>query len=677
MPAPDETIRIVHVDDDPSVAELAAEYLERENDRFEVVTETDAGGALDRLADGRFDGVVSDFDMPAMDGLELLAAVREEYPDLPFVLFTGKGTEEIASEAISAGVTDYLQKGTGADQYTVLANRLENAVERFRAEQRADRRRRVNRLVNEVNQALVRASTRGEVETSACRLIDRASPYAFACIGATDVDAPRVRSQAVDDSLEAAILAAVESAGSDVTDLGARAVHEGTIVVENDVQDAGDGPLVALARRRDCPAVAAVPLTDDGRPMGLLAVFASDPGVFDRRERRLLAELGSDIERAIREVEMREQLRRTKERFRKVFEQSNDAIMVVDMDEEAFLEVNPAACEMLGYDREELLDLHPRAIHPDDIDRVRESFVSEVLEEGSGWTDDLTCLTKDGESVPTEISGAVLQLEDEEQQPSTMVAILRDIAEREAYRRDLERQVDRLEEFASVLSHDLRSPLNVAVGRLEMATEDVDSEPLGDVGAALERIDELVERTLTLARSGQHLGETDPVDLGEVADRCWGNVVGDGAELVVSNPGTVIADRERVEHLFENLFRNAVEHGSTSPRSQAREDAVEHGSTSPQRAEDAVEHGGPGVTIRVGALEDGFFVADDGPGIPEERREDVLEAGVSTTSDGTGLGLAIVNRIAEAHGWTVTVTESRDDGARFGVTGVDVPADGE
>ena len=130
----DDPIRVLHVDDEAGVRDLTVEFLEREDDRIVVETAASADEALTRLDEGRVDCVVSDYQMPGMDGLTLLDAVRRDYPDLPFILFTGKGSEEIASEAISAGVTDYLQKGTGTDQYTVLANRVTNAVARRRSE---------------------------------------------------------------------------------------------------------------------------------------------------------------------------------------------------------------------------------------------------------------------------------------------------------------------------------------------------------------------------------------------------------------------------------------------------------------------------------------------------------------------------------------------------------------
>ncbi|WP_420182661.1 response regulator [Haloarcula sp. KBTZ06] len=127
---------VLHVDDDPQVGELVEMYLERINDHFNVVTKTSAVAALDFLRTEQVDCIVSDYDMPNTDGLEFLELVREQYQDIPFILFTGKGSEEIASEAIASGVTDYMQKGGRSDTYDVLANRIENAVEQHRTEQR-------------------------------------------------------------------------------------------------------------------------------------------------------------------------------------------------------------------------------------------------------------------------------------------------------------------------------------------------------------------------------------------------------------------------------------------------------------------------------------------------------------------------------------------------------------
>ena len=134
-----EEIRVLHVDDDPDLLELAAAFLEREDEAFSVTAMHDASKARDYLASSHVDCVVSDYEMPETDGIEFLQSVRAEYPDLPFILYTGKGSEEIASDAISAGVTDYLRKQAGTDHYSLLANRVRNAVERFRVERTVSR----------------------------------------------------------------------------------------------------------------------------------------------------------------------------------------------------------------------------------------------------------------------------------------------------------------------------------------------------------------------------------------------------------------------------------------------------------------------------------------------------------------------------------------------------------
>lgn len=116
-----EPIQVLHVDDEPNLADLAATFLEREDDRLDVRTVLTPDDGWEILADVDIDCIVSDYEMPGQDGIEFLKAVREEYPDLPFILYTGKGSEDVASDAISAGVTDYLQKESGTDQYAILA----------------------------------------------------------------------------------------------------------------------------------------------------------------------------------------------------------------------------------------------------------------------------------------------------------------------------------------------------------------------------------------------------------------------------------------------------------------------------------------------------------------------------------------------------------------------------
>ncbi|MBV0901230.1 PAS domain-containing response regulator [Haloarcula salina] len=134
-----DEVSVLHVDDDPDLADVTATFLQRTDDRFDVETAARAAPVLDRALDDSYDCIVSDYDMPEMDGLEFLRAVRDRSPKLPFILYTGKGSEEIAADAISAGVTDYIQKKTGTVQYAILANRIRNAVEARRNERQVVR----------------------------------------------------------------------------------------------------------------------------------------------------------------------------------------------------------------------------------------------------------------------------------------------------------------------------------------------------------------------------------------------------------------------------------------------------------------------------------------------------------------------------------------------------------
>jgi len=248
-----------------------------------------------------------------------------------------------------------------------------------------------------------------------------------------------------------------------------------------------------------------------------------------------------------------------------------------------------------------------------------------------------------------------------------LVGVTRDVTDRLKYEKQLERQNERLERFAGVISHDLRNPLEVAFARLEFAQETGDPEHFEAAEDALDRMNALIDDVLTLARQGETVDDPESVALDVAATDAWAVVDTRDATLDVQTTTTVQADAGRLQQLLENVFRNAV------------------------------EHAGDDVTVCIGDLDDepGFFVADDGPGIPEPDRESVFDSGYSTSDSGTGLGLSIVRTIAEAHGWEIRVTESRfpdlagtdaaaddavdagDDrtsrGARFEFTGADPP----
>ncbi|MFQ3285579.1 sensor histidine kinase, partial [Natronomonas sp.] len=200
-------------------------------------------------------------------------------------------------------------------------------------------------------------------------------------------------------------------------------------------------------------------------------------------------------------------------------------------------------------------------------------------------------------------------------------------------------------------SHDLRNPLSVAAGRLELAIEaHGDDENLVAVREALADADSRIDEMLEFARLGNAVTDPEPVSLSEAADAAWAVIETDGAAMTLREDVDLQGDADRIERLLENLFRNSVEHGSTGSRAGS---------------DDSVEHGSAAVSVQFGATASGFYVSDDGPGIPESDREHVLESGFTTSADGSGSGLAIVDEIAAAHGWDVLVGESETGGARF------------
>jgi len=895
-----DRIPVLLVDDDPDLREVTASFLEREADRIAVETAPDAAAGLDALADREIECIVSDFEMPGRNGLAFLDAVRERHPDLPFILFTGRGSEEVASEAISAGVTDYIQKRGGTERYERLANRIVEAVEKRRAERDAERAieqfravangasdailtmdtDRVIRFANPAAESVFghepeaiegepltalipdrhhetvdryldagdggvdRSEVRFDVRHRDGREIPVSMSYGeFTIDGerrfvgvfrddagrdqhrafiehAGDVVAvlssdwrfrylspscERVTGHAPSDLIgersldyvhpedREAVEAAfgeldpngtpptaeyrfrtadgeyrwIESVGSEridtdeiegyvVTsrDVSARKERERTlsklrewtrklnytrtteeaadlaIEAVDDLIDAGlsgihlrteDGDRLepaALGQSvaaefetqpsydRDAPPGTRAALVWDAfrggesvvidelsayepldepspaeslvlRPIGDHGVFvvsAPEPNVFSDTDVLVAEILSGHLEATLDRIEREGRVKRLHNATR--------SLVSADSPEGVAERTVEAATDVLGFSLvavriydEDAGGLVPMAVSPEATELLpeRETFTPdgetltwEAFEAGeiricddvanSGGVDAGTPLrsllvapigeygtVSVGETDPGVFGGGdeylagILATAAETALQAE--ARTRRIAERTA---ELERQNDRLEEFAGVVSHDLRNPLEVARGRTELAREECDSEHLAAVERAHHRMTALIDDLLTLAREGDPVTDAEPVDLGQIVGSCWRTVDTKEATLRAEVEGMIVADEGRLRQLLENLMRNAV------------------------------EHGGEEVTVTVGGLSDGFYVADDGPGIDPDRREEVFDAGYSTSRSGTGFGLRIVEQVADAHGWSVRAAESETGGARFDITGVEV-----
>jgi PAS domain S-box-containing protein len=1002
-------IRVLHVDDEPEFADIAATFLEREDERFSVETATSASEGLDHLANTAFDCIVSDYDMPEQDGIEFLETIRGEYPELPFILYTGKGSETVASEAISAGVTDYLQKESGTSQYTVLANRIENAVRQYRSQdaleasqkrlslffeqsplgviewdddfdivraneaaerilgytqeelaghswerivpesdrddvsevvkkllaadggfhsinenvrnngehvicewhnrvvtdeegdtvavfsqfqdvtERIDREERLQQTTARLNALFENSPVMLNVHDAAGNIIDP-NPVLCEATGYTEAELTDMKvwdidqridpdeahtlweemtvgerrqldgvyqrkdgstfptevhirrldldgedrfmvisrdmtdhkerqqqlqqsqnlvealssalgdyffiydtdgvyldvitgwaggpvmyepqeliGKSVDDVLptesaeqvEAAITQALTTNTIQTVEYSVETKHgpywyEGHIAPIPNGYDGTEAVLLTARditdrRQRECAlrqlqertqqlmqtttaketAEVAVEtaqnvlgaelsgfhlLSDDQQTLeplafadtvraefneppayergantdpasaivwdvfesgeslvitdtreyeglaemtptrsgiispigdrGVFIVSSTDPSTFDETDEALVEILATSLVNALdrveREVQLRErtqQLTTERDRLSALFEMIPEPIVQIRFDDSdpVVVGANTAFEETFGY---EAAAINGRSINdvivPSDRHTEAEQIDERVRTEGAVKQEVRRC-TAEGcgdflfRSVPVGAPG----------QTDEHFGIYVDISTQKTYERDLERQNERLDEFASVVSHDLRNPLNVAQGRLELLEEESDSDQIDAIRQAHNRMEALIDDILALARQGKAATELQHVVLAEMLRRCWQTVETADASLSIETEQTIRADPGRLQQLLENLIRNAV------------------------------EHGGNGVTVTVGDVDGGFYVADDGTGMPEADREQLFEIGYSTSDEGTGFGLSIVKQVVEAHDWDIAVTGSADDGMRIEITNVE------
>jgi signal transduction histidine kinase len=299
--------------------------------------------------------------------------------------------------------------------------------------------------------------------------------------------------------------------------------------------------------------------------------------------------------------------------------------------------------EWYGVDPEEATSGVPienffASVHEADRERVRKRFDEAVEETG----------VVEAEYRVTDADGDVF----------AGLSLAQDVTERVERERELEERTERLDSFASMLAHELRNPVTIGQIYSQQLPDEIDSAAVEYVAEAFDRIEDMIDVMLVLTRGREAVGERTPVELADVAQEAWDDVDAPEATLEIGLDRTIRADETYVRHLFRNLLENAVEHGSTSNRTESG---------------DAVEHAGRDVTIVIGDLPTGFYVADDGPGIPAEDRDAVFEAGYTTAAgqEGIGLGLAFVRELADVYDWTCAVAESESGGARFEFANID------
>jgi PAS domain S-box-containing protein len=393
-----------------------------------------------------------------------------------------------------------------------------------------------------------------------------------------------------------------------------------------------DGATVVEDHEHGSPIESELTVEKDGEQQFVLATVST------------LSDGGQRIGRLLLLRDVTEQ-RAVRKRYRALIENSSDLTLVLEPGGEITY-TSPSVSDITGVEPTAIEGMNALSlIHQEDRDAVEATLDSLVERPGAKTRQEYRTYDMAGNVIYLEASIWNLL---ENPFVEGFVINAREITERKRREQEirekneqLTRANEQLDQFAGVISHDLRNPITVAIGHVDIAKDTGREESFEMIRRSLERMEAIIDDVLTLAREGQSIGETETVRLEDHADEAWEHVATEDASLDVRTDGGFEADPDRLLQLFENLFRNAR------------------------------EHAGEDVTIIVGLEDDSLYVADDGPGIPEDRRDEVLEYGHTTNPEGTGLGLSIVSQIAEAHGWDVTVEESDAGGARFEFSGLE------
>ncbi|NHN40567.1 GAF domain-containing protein [Halorubellus sp. JP-L1] len=618
-----ERPRILVVDEPGVVDDLAVASDDRATSvAFERATS--ASAAVDALeAENPPVGVVTEYDVSDdafADGVALVDDIRDR-STVPVVVYTDGGSESVASRATVAGASAYVSKDgadAAANVVDVLADELGGV----------DRTREKIETLHDVATDLAACETEAAVYERTIDAAEQVLEFDQCLLDVIRDDrlVPVAKSSGLPEG-------GAQEVAIDAENVAARVARTRKATINNDLSEVTDADPAEMTYRSGFT----VPVSD----VGVFQAVAEETAAFDADDLELAQLLAAHVAESLKRVRNRQDLREERDRFAALFENVPDPAVRASFGDDGTLavdSVNAAFARTFDCDQ----------------DAVRGRALSTVVEAPNGSdVGAFLDVEADGEAVAREVQRTaadgvrdfILHVIPIDGRADEVYGIYTDITENKERQRALQRQNDRLDEFAGIVSHDLRNPLNVAEGHLVNYRETGDEASLDEVSAAHERMRSLVDDLLDLARSGDVVSETSSVVPGEAARRAWASLPTPDAELVVEETTPVLADVGRLVDVFANLFRNAL------------------------------DHVGDAVTVRVGDLpsRDGFYVADDGHGIPESEREAVFETGYTNATDGSGFGLAIVEQVASAHGWTVSIVDGESGGARFEFRGVDRP----
>ncbi len=624
----------------------------------------DAPTAVERLKTESVDAIV--VDARTIESLSALVdAVESTAPETPTFVHWGEDTTDSVDV-----LTEVVARADGTDSLDRLAAAVTNRIGTEMGEPTADdaidaaERDDLDALVGTVKRRLVDVTSPMAVEQVLREEITNTDRFSFAWVGEYDRGEREVVPWLTDQKAMEWPMQRTFSVGDGEYPLLERTMHTQELQTVSKIgRDPDAVPFGKYATDGGADTVAVAPLAADGDLYGVLVSYA--PNSLSERERDAIDSIAATASHVLESIAVRGRLDQQEQilhRYERLVETAGDGMYVLD-ESDHLMTVNDALVAMTGYSREGLLGEHLSFLFDEgDVVASEETVQRLLTTEESTAALEMTLETKAGATVPCEIQLAVL---DRNGEFRGSVGVVRDVTERKRDQRRLRAQNERLDAFARIISHDLRNPLSVSQGYLELARDTNSFDYLENVRDGLDRMESIIADVLAIARDGEWATDIEPVEFESIATEAWEHVATDEARLSIEDSMTLEADRSRFLRLLENCFRNAVEHGG-------RDVAIRVGSLGTPREnadgtshEDADEKSQKDVTDRPTDTLRGFFIEDDGRGLPDDVQDRLFDPSVSSSSEGLGFGLWIVREVATGHGWSVTATESETGGARF------------